>query len=412
MLKGFVYILKCSDGTLYTGSTNNLDKRLSDHNNKKGANYTQKRLPVELVYFQEFTSIKDAFYREKQIQGWSRKKKLNLINNDFDALKKNAECKNESHYLKKTSTSLSHQKKQSYYSNGKLLLTGEYIVLDGALALAVPTKLGQSLTVEPILKKTIKWTSFDANKTVWYKNIFTFNNGVWNSENDDNTSLMLLKVFESINKMNPSFFKSNNGFNVTTQLNFPQTWGLGSSSTLINNIANWTTVDPYKLLELTFGGSGYDIACASHNSPITYLTKQSERTISEVNFSPSYSDQLFFVHLNQKQNSREGIKHYNLLKGNLTQEIKEISSITLKMITSDTLDEFERLIEEHEAIIAKITKQETVKSRLFQDYSFGSIKSLGAWGGDFVLVSGTKEKMSYFIKKGYHTIIPYKDMIL
>lgn len=412
MLKGFVYILKCSDGTLYTGSTNNLDKRLSEHNNKKGANYTKKRLPVELVYFQEFTSIEDAFYREKQIQGWSRKKKLNLINNDFDALKKNAECKNESHYLKKTSTSLSHQKKQSYYSNGKLLLTGEYVVLDGALALAIPTKFGQSLTVEPISDKLIKWTSLDYNQAIWYKNTFTFDKGEINSENDDKTSIMLLKVFEAIKKLKPTFLNTNKGFQITTQLNFPQNWGLGSSSTLINNIANWATVDPYKLLELTFGGSGYDIACASHNSPITYLTKQSERTISEINFFPSFLDQLFFVHLNQKQNSREGIMHYNLHKGNLTQEINEISSITLKMIRSDAIDEFERLIEDHESIISKITKQETVKSRLFKDYTFGGIKSLGAWGGDFVLVTGTKENMSYFKNKGYHTIIAYKDMIL
>ena len=82
------------------------------------------------------------------------------------------------------------------------------------------------------------------------------------------------------------------------------------------------------------------------------------------------------------------------------------------MITSDTIDEFEELIEEHESIISKITKQETVKSRLFNDYTFGSIKSLGAWGGDFVLVTGTKENMSYFENKGYHTIITYKEMIL
>ena len=95
---------------------------------------------------------------------------------------------------------------QSYYSNGKLLLTGEYVVLDGALALAVPTKLGQSLTVEPISEKVIKWTSFDANKTVWYKNTFTFNNGVLKSVNDDSTTLMLIKVFEAINKLNPTFF--------------------------------------------------------------------------------------------------------------------------------------------------------------------------------------------------------------
>ena len=301
---------------------------------------------------------------------------------------------------------------QSYYSNGKLLLTGEYVVLDGALALAVPTKLGQSLTVETISEKVIKWTSFDSNKTIWYRNTFIFDNGGYKSENDDNTSLMLLKVFEAIKKLNPSFFNVKKGFLITTELNFPKNWGLGSSSTLINNIANWVNVDAYKLLNLTFGGSGYDIACASHNLPITYLTKKYKRLINEVSFNPNFLNHLFFVHLNQKQNSRDGIKHYNSNKGHITKEIKKISSITLKMTTCDTLNEFERLVQKHESIISKITKQETVKSRLFDDYTFGSIKSLGAWGGDFVLVTGTKENMNYFESKGYKTIIAYKDMIL
>jgi len=301
---------------------------------------------------------------------------------------------------------------QPYYSNGKLLLTGEYVVLDGALALAVPTKFGQSLTIEPISDKHIKWTSLGYNKAIWYKNTFNFDKGEFNSENDYKTSLMLLKVFESIKKLKPTFLNTNKGFQITTKLNFPQNWGLGSSSTLINNIANWVNVDAYKLLNLTFGGSGYDIACASHNSPITYLKKQSERFIKEVNFNPNFSDQLFFVHLNQKQNSREGIEHYNLNKGNIAKEIKEISSITLKMIISTTLDEFEKLIQKHELIISKITKQETVKSRLFDDYTFGSIKSLGAWGGDFVLVTGTKENMRYFESKGYKTILAFKNMVL
>ena len=98
---------------------------------------------------------------------------------------------------------------QPYYSNGKLLLTGEYVVLDGALALAVPTKFGQSLTVEPISDKLIKWTSLDYNKTIWYKNTFSFVKGKFNSENDDITSLMLLKVFESIKKLKPTFLNTN-----------------------------------------------------------------------------------------------------------------------------------------------------------------------------------------------------------
>jgi putative endonuclease len=95
-MKGYMYILRCSDGSYYVGSTKDLVLRIEQHNSGLGANYTKKRLPVELVYFEEFQRIDKAFYREKQIQGWSRKKKEALIKGKFDVLKKLAECKNGS----------------------------------------------------------------------------------------------------------------------------------------------------------------------------------------------------------------------------------------------------------------------------------------------------------------------------
>ncbi len=96
---GFVYILLCADGSYYTGSTINLEKRIEEHQTGKGANHTKKRLPVELVYWEEFERIDLAFYREKQIQGWSRKKKEALINNEVGNLHTYSECVNSSHYL-------------------------------------------------------------------------------------------------------------------------------------------------------------------------------------------------------------------------------------------------------------------------------------------------------------------------
>ncbi len=83
-----MYILECSDGTYYTGSTNNLDLRMKQHNAGEGANYTMKRLPVKLLYYEEYQRIDYAFYREKQVQGWCRKKKEALINNRCDLLPK------------------------------------------------------------------------------------------------------------------------------------------------------------------------------------------------------------------------------------------------------------------------------------------------------------------------------------
>jgi putative endonuclease len=100
-MKGYVYILKCCNDLYYTGSTNNLEKRLQEHQNGLGANFTKKYLPVSLVYYEEFPRIDEAFYREKQIQGWSRKKKEALINRETNLLPKLAECKNNSHFKNK-----------------------------------------------------------------------------------------------------------------------------------------------------------------------------------------------------------------------------------------------------------------------------------------------------------------------
>ena len=93
-----MYILECSDGSYYTGSTTDLEKRLAQHQAGEGANHTKKRLPVKLVYFEQYNRIDEAFYREKQVQGWIRKKKEALINGRTDELKKAAECMNETHF--------------------------------------------------------------------------------------------------------------------------------------------------------------------------------------------------------------------------------------------------------------------------------------------------------------------------
>lgn len=92
-----MYILEYDNGAYYTGSTKNLDLRIEQHQKGEGANFTKKNAPVKLVYFEEFQRIDEAFYREKQVQGWSRKKKEALINGFTEQLHPLAECRNESH---------------------------------------------------------------------------------------------------------------------------------------------------------------------------------------------------------------------------------------------------------------------------------------------------------------------------
>jgi putative endonuclease len=100
-MTGYTYILECSDGSFYTGSTIDLARRFNQHRTGEGANHTKKHLPVKLVYVEKHPRIDTAFYREKQIQGWSRKKKIALIESNEEELKKYAECINETHYKNK-----------------------------------------------------------------------------------------------------------------------------------------------------------------------------------------------------------------------------------------------------------------------------------------------------------------------
>jgi len=299
---------------------------------------------------------------------------------------------------------------QNYFSNGKLLLTAEYAVMDGATALALPTQYGQSLEVSSIADYKLYWTSFDSDKSIWFDTTFEFKGECIVAEKDCEITKRLIKIFKAAQQLNPHFLNGKQGYAVRTHLQFPRDWGLGTSSTLINNIANWAKIDPYRLLSLTFGGSGYDIACARHNMPITYKlgNKPEVRTLT---FNPPFRAQLYFVYLNQKQNSREAISKYRSRSKMNTETIMALDKITAQIIDSSTLTEFMQLIDIHECIIGKLIGQTPIKARLFNDFE-GSIKSLGAWGGDFVLAACHSNPIDYFKKKGYHTILPYDKMIL
>ena len=298
---------------------------------------------------------------------------------------------------------------QRYYSHGKLLLTGEYVVLDGAKSLALPTKKGQVLEVAPLEQSNIKWQSILHDKSSW----LDYNLDLpltKNKKEQDAVLLRLQEILVEAKKMNPSILE--NGISFKSTLEFNKDWGLGSSSTLINNIAQWAAINPYKLLKNTFGGSGYDIACASSNTPISYQLINDTPEVTEVVFNPIFKESIFFVYLNRKQNSRESIQHYrSVAPESLQTAIQEISQITTALINCNSLSSFEELLETHERIIANLIKSPTIKEQLFPDYT-ETIKSLGGWGGDFILATGSEKEKTYFKNKGYVTIIPFSEMIL
>ena len=301
---------------------------------------------------------------------------------------------------------------KTFYSNGKLLITGEYLVLDGAKALALPTKFGQYLTVSSGKNQEIHWTSFDKDKSIWFQETISFSEIIkYKKIENQSVKSTLIEILHEAYLLNPEFLNSSEGYTIYTNLTFPKFWGLGTSSTLINNIAEWLGINAFELLKNSFGGSGYDIACAQNDLPIFYQIIDGKPEVETVNFNPVFSDNLYFVYLNQKQSSKSAIAAYYKKQNNLSAIFPEINKITVEITEAITLEKFQELLQKHENIMSEILEIPTVKNSLFSDFN-GTVKSLGAWGGDFVLVVSNENPTAYFKAKGFETIISYSDMIL
>ncbi|WP_026978822.1 GYDIA family GHMP kinase [Flavobacterium tegetincola] len=302
---------------------------------------------------------------------------------------------------------------KTFYSNGKLLMTGEYVVLDGAKAFALPTKMGQDLVVsETDAIGNIHWKSFDADQSIWFEGNLAMEAIVAKTFTDDKPSItkVLQNILFEAHQLNPTVL-SNKGFSITTHLTFPRHWGLGTSSTLINNVATWFEINAFELLKNSFGGSGYDIANAQNNSPICFQIVAGKPTIELVHFNPEFKENLYFLYLNQKQDSKAAIAMYHEKQHDIHPNIAIINSITTEIKAGVNKERFQYLLEKHEALLSGILEMKTVKERFFNDFE-GTIKSLGAWGGDFVLVVSETNPKSYFEEKGFTTLLPYHEMIL
>lgn len=294
---------------------------------------------------------------------------------------------------------------KSFHSNGKLLISGEYLVLDGALSLALPCKFGQSLKFTEDSNGNLEWISKDMNDTIWFTAYFEAKTLKVLKTSNYNTVKWVKKILEFCNK-NSLTNKSLQG-KIECKLEFPNNWGLGSSSTLLNNLASLYEINPYDLNFSTTNGSGYDIACAGSNSAITYQVIENIPQVKKMDWSPVFKDEILFIYLKKKQKSNLEVKRFKELKKD-PDLISRISSISKEIIYSKTIEEFEHLLDEHEAITGQYIQSETVKSKYFSDYE-GSVKSLGAWGGDFVLA--TRKNKSYFLDKGFETILSFSEII-
>ena len=295
------------------------------------------------------------------------------------------------------------------FSPGKLMLTSEYVAVDGALVLAIPTKLGQELfyTENEDRKSLIFWEAYHQNQ-LWLKTTIDYKNWKILETNDFKASEFILKTLKNVQNLSEIKLKNDTSYHIKTNLQFPSDFGLGSSSTLMNNLAEWANIDPFILNEISLGGSGYDVAVAKEKSAVLY-SRFPERVYETIDFQPSFKDELIFIHLNQKQDSREGISHYRF-KPTSTELINDYSVLTKKIVNSQNLEEFSELMTIHEQKLSDFLGIPTVKEKYFQNCP-GFVKSLGAWGGDFVMASKFPDYEAWFQKKGFPGIFIWNDLI-
>lgn len=299
---------------------------------------------------------------------------------------------------------------KKYSAHGKFLITGEYAVLNNVPALALPLKLNQYLEITPRDDQEITWKSYNSNGDLWYQVMTNVNDLYSDCINCDNP--ITFKLSEILNTaLHLTSNTSLRGFDAVMTLDFDRHSGMGTSSTLISCVAQWLGCDPYQLQFKCFGGSGYDVACAMAQKPLIYNYNNAEPIIEEVHFDPAIKNQIFFVYLNRKQDSRDSIAQFN--KEMLTEDIrKELSNMPQALIkATNDVNSYNQVIERHEELISTLIGVEPIKKQLFEDYR-GAIKSLGGWGGDFVMATGDQTDREYFLKKGYRTIYEWDDVVL
>lgn len=302
-----------------------------------------------------------------------------------------------------------------FRSNGKLMISGEYLVLAGAAALAMPVRYGQTLSVteSPAPGPTVLWRSLE-NGVEWFRADFMGATLSCSGASDPHICSVLRKILLEAKKMNPAFLRDPACFEVRTELEFDRGWGLGSSSTLVSNIAWWAGVDPYPLLFNTLGGSGYDIACARSHTPLMYHYQGREAAprIHPVDFQPPFSENLYFVYTGRKQSSAGSLQGF--FAGTVKKEdVERISALSFEMLQCNSLQKFMELLEEHEQLTGRVIGQRPVQGQRFLDFN-GIVKSLGAWGGDFLLAASALERkdvVAYFRRMGTELVIPFNEMI-
>ncbi len=302
---------------------------------------------------------------------------------------------------------------RTYYSNGKLMITGEYLVLEGALSLSVPLEKGQSLRVKKIDKKpSLSWKTYIQNE-YWFEANYSLPDLAIGNANDFPIAQNIREILLEANHLNPDFLNPEYRLEVRSNIEFDINWGFGSSSSLIANIAAWANVDPFELHFRMSEGSGYDIAAAISDLPVLYELRNKQPHFEKVYFYPEFHERIYFGYLGKKRSSAEAVNQFKHSFDNYSDEIDEISAISRRLLNIDNIIDFTMLLQKHDKIISSILNTKPITDKRFPDFN-GYVKSLGAWGGDFALFVTDYPKeylLSYFRKKDIKQWFSYDEIV-
>ena len=297
-----------------------------------------------------------------------------------------------------------------FHANGKLLITGEYLVLVGAVALALPLRFGQKLHVTETESRIIDWES-STTTGQWFAGKFDADTFQVISVGNVKIADKLVRVLSAARKLNPDFLTGENGFRVTTRANYPIEWGLGSSSSLCHLIAGWAGVNALDLHALISNGSGYDVACAGQSDMRFFQLNHGKNEITPASAGKALYENAYFVYLGNKQDTEREVIAFLENTNHTKNEVKRVSLLSSLICQAGSYVELCCLVEEHESILSKILKRESI-ARRFPSFP-GTVKSLGAWGGDFAMfVSGNEpaEVINIIHRQGFSEVFTFSDI--
>ncbi len=304
--------------------------------------------------------------------------------------------------------------KNSFYSHGKLLMTGEYLVLNGAYALALPLQVGQNLLVNTGDKPGCLCWETKIRSKPWLNAVFDIKEFDILESNIAAPAGFVADVLKAARTLNRAFLADDKPYTATANLEFDTNYGFGSSSSFISNIARWAQVDVFELHRMVSNGSGYDVAAARSEKAIIFQRAGTEVSVNPVNFRPPFFDRLFFGYLGKKLNTEKAVAEWRRQGEPDKRAIEKINGITLSIVGTRNINVFLDLLAEHEQIMSGLLRLEPVKSALFPDFR-GEVKSLGAWGGDFALFASREPGpyvLDYLQSKSIAPAYYYDEIIL